>query len=206
MSELIFYLLTLPAIAIVVTIHEYTKAIVSSKLGDKVPAENGRLTLNPLKHLEPIGAICMLFAGVGWGQPTPTSPMYYKDRKRDTILTYTLPSIANLFVGIAVAVIAAAFHINFIDIAVQNNLFFYYIYIFLLQIALLNVKMALFNLIPIYPLDASRVLACFLSPKHAMQMSQYEKILQMILIILVFLGIASAVIDPLARLILFFLF
>ena len=205
MSEILNYLLVIPAIAIVVTIHEYTKALVSSKLGDTIPAEKGRLTLNPLKHLEVIGAIFMLFFAVGWGQPTQTSPVNYKDRKKGTILTYTIPSVVNLLFGIAIALLAAAYYTRIINIELQNNIHLAYIYLFLRHLAFLNVQIALFNIIPIYPLDGAKVLACFLYPKQAMQMSQYEKILQMLLIVLVCLGIVNMVINPIATAILFFL-
>ena len=77
MNQLIVFLLGIPAIMIATTIHEFTRAAVSSSLGDKLPREQGRLTINPLKHFEPIGMILMLACGFGWGLPVNTSALYY---------------------------------------------------------------------------------------------------------------------------------
>jgi hypothetical protein len=71
-----------------ITLHEYVKAWVSNKLGDPLPKARGRLTLNPLNHFEPLGFICMVLTGYGWGKPVSTAAIYYKDRKKGTMLTY----------------------------------------------------------------------------------------------------------------------
>ena len=96
MNQLIVFLLGIPAIMIATTIHEFTRAAVSSSLGDKLPREQGRLTINPLKHFEPIGMILMLACGFGWGLPVNTSALYYKDRKKGVLITAVAPTIANL--------------------------------------------------------------------------------------------------------------
>ena len=81
MINLLAILLGIPAIMVATTIHEFTRAAVSTALGDKIPKEEGRLTLNPIKHFEPIGLIIMLACGFGWGKPVNTSSLYYKNRK-----------------------------------------------------------------------------------------------------------------------------
>ena len=86
MINLLAILLGIPAIMVATTIHEFTRAAVSTALGDKIPKEEGRLTLNPIKHFEPIGLIIMLACGFGWGKPVNTSSLYYKNRKLPSFL------------------------------------------------------------------------------------------------------------------------
>jgi len=94
-------LLMFPGAFFAPVIHEFTKARVSAALGDPTPKRHGFLTYNPFKFFEPIGFIFMLaFRGVGWGQPVPTSPLHYKDRRKGVLLTYTVPMFVNLLVGL----------------------------------------------------------------------------------------------------------
>ena len=96
MEQLIVYLLGIPAIMLAATIHEFTRAAVSTAFGDKLPKEEGRLSLNPINHFEPIGMILMLACGFGWGKPVNTSALHYKNRKKGTLITAVSPTIANL--------------------------------------------------------------------------------------------------------------
>ena len=163
-----------------ITLHEYVKALVSHKLGDPLPKARGRLTLNPLSHFEPIGFICMILTGYGWGKPVPTAAIYYKDRKKGTLLTYISPSVANLTAGVVFSFLAR-----------------YVPYDLLLIIANANVALAFFNIIPVYPLDGAKILALRLSPETQIKYSNYERIFQIILIIALFTGWVGMILRPL---------
>ncbi|MBE6012519.1 site-2 protease family protein [Anaeropeptidivorans aminofermentans] len=176
---------------LVFTIHEASKAFISAKLGDPLPKRDGRLTLNPLKHIEPIGLIIMTVWGFGWGNPVETASIYYKDRKKGTLLTYTIPSLINLFIGMLIGF--------FLGIIKDNTL-----YTILYTFAVLNIRNALFNIIPVYPLDGAKVFAVLRSPDKAIRMANNEKIYQMLLIMLILWGIVPAVIDPVCKILLSF--
>ena len=178
-----FYIILFLAGIIAITVHEFTKALVSTILGDNVPKNTGRLTLNPIKHFEPIGFLCIVMGqGYGWGKPTQTSSINYKNKKWGTVITYSLPSVANVVVGYAMIMLWA-------NTTGDMRLLF-------AHVGLVNLRMAFFNLIPIYPLDGAKVLSAFLSPQKAMAMAQYEKILQMLLLILIITGLADRLISP----------
>ncbi len=183
-----------------VTVHEYTKALTSTKLGDPLPKKNGRLTLNPLKHLEPIGFICMFAYRFGWGKPVETSATYYTDRKKGTLITYTMPSVINLLVSVIFALLykVVAISTSFGN-SMGNNLFSFATIIIIRTIqyiAIYNFSTAIFNVIPIYPLDGAKVLSVFLKPNSVIKMMQYEKVLQFILLIFLFGGLVSALMLP----------
>lgn len=189
--NLFILLLYLLCGVLVFTIHEASKAFISAKLGDPLPKRDGRLTLNPLKHIEPIGLIIMTVWGFGWGNPVETASIYYKDRKKGTILTYTIPSLINLFIGMLIGF--------FLSLIKDSTL-----YTILSTFAVLNIRNALFNIIPVYPLDGAKVFAVLRSPDKAIRMANNEKIYQMLLIMLILWGIVPAVIDPVCNFLLSF--
>ena len=101
----IFYLL-LKAVAIIIatTVHEFTRALTSTLLGDKKPEKDKRLTINPIKHFEPIGFFVAFATGCGWGKPVDTSALYYKNRKAGILITAIVPSVINIVLAIVFAV------------------------------------------------------------------------------------------------------
>lgn len=159
---------------IAITIKEFTKALVSSSLGDPLPKRDRRVTLNPLKHIEPVGLFLMVFFTVGWGKPVETTSLYYKNRKRDTLITYILPSIANILAGIIFASIYFIIGMPWSPIS-----------LLLIQIAILNIHLALFNIIPIPPLDGAKVLNIFMNPNNVVRMASKEKLYQILLVFLI---------------------
>jgi Zn-dependent protease len=191
-----------PAIVIVVVLHEYIKALVSTKLGDPIPREKGRLTLNPVKHIDPLGALCIFFWGFGWGNPVQTSPIHYKDRTKGTIFTYVIPSVANLFFGMAFAIALKFFKNNFadtIDIHTASDAVYFStlaVEKIITHIAFYNVAIALFNIIPVYPMDGYKIINLFLPATTIIKLQQNEKIIQIILMIFVILGVIGTVLNP----------
>ena len=184
MSTLLYFLLSVPAILIATTIHEFTRAAVSTALGDTVPREKGHLTLNPLKHFEPIGFILMMVNGFGWGKPCPTSSLYYKDRKKGTVLTAVLPNVANLvFAGVFMVLYGR----------VVNP----YLNLFCMLTMHYNVCLLVYNIVPVTPMDCLKVLTVALPSETYFKYLQYEKVVQMVFLLLLFMGLADTLFLPL---------
>jgi len=203
--SLIGILLRVPAAFIVMALREKARAHCSDKLGDPTPRKNGLLSGNPLKYIDPLGFIITLIFGFGWGNPTPTSPLYYTDRKKGIVITNLTPILVNLFTGL----LAAAFAQLLFPIVVQtlaggNVVLFeilYWVRAAIITLAQVSIGTALFNLIPIFPLDSSKILQTFLSPNSAVKMTQNEKLLQILLLFLMFFGIVGTIIYPIVNII-----
>jgi len=199
---LIDILLRVPGIIIAVTLHEYTKVRVCTALGDIRPKQDGRLTLNPLKQMEPIGFIFMCALGFGWGKPVRMAPNHYEpaNRRRNTLIVYAVPIFVNLLIG---ALFAAGAMLMRIYAPVQPAPMVYmYLYLGVVGVAISNLTFAFFQFIPIYPLAGERVLALFLKPMAVVKMVQYQGILQVLLMIAMAGGWIGKMIHPLCRAIL----
>lgn len=170
------YIILSISILISVTVLEYTKAFVSTKLGDVLPKNQKRLTLNPFKHFEIVGFILFLFCGYGWGKPIETSSLYYKNKKLGTILTYTLPILASLFLAFLSLLLYKFF--NFYDFLSK----------LLYTLSTTSINLAVFNLLPVYPFCGYKILTSFLNPNQVIVYSQYDKIIQMLIIIFLISG------------------
>jgi Zn-dependent protease len=174
------------AVIFAITIHEFTKAKISTKLCDPLPQNNGRLTLNPLSHFDAIGFLSHLLTGCGWGKPVPTSALHYKDKKNGTIITYTVPSLINLLIGIA-------FGFLFVSMRhVGTSTFYFYTLMLIRSLAVTNVSLAVVNIVPIHPLDGARVLSACMTPNNVVKFSSNQQLFQILLIILILLGIIPA--------------
>ena len=205
------YIYMLPAAFLAPVIHEFIKAVCSSLQGDPTPRNTGRLTLNPFKYFDPIGFIFVLHFGFGWGNPTPTAALHYRNRQRGVLVTYLVPVLVNLLLGIgAVAVVAIMTSVT--DLRMDGYLAFWayistsifttdiYILtmIILSHFAFINICMAFFNLIPVFPLAANKILLQFSRPDTIARLNHYEKPMQIILILLLAFGIITQVFTPLA--------
>ncbi len=193
MSYFVQRLLMIPIVLIALTFHEFCHGFVSSKLGDPTPRYTGRLTLNPLAHLDPIGTILMILTGFGWAKPVQINPGYYKNPKWGMAITALAGPISNFVLALAAMLVyTVIFIINY-----KTGLFsgsIYNISYFVLLFAQVNLCFMVFNLIPIPPLDGSRVLGVFLSTSAYFKLQRFERYSMILIIVLSLLGVFSRVI------------
>lgn len=184
-NTLLVLLLGIPGILVATTVHEFTRALLSTLLGDNYPKSQGRVTLNPVKHFEPIGFLMLFYSGgFGWGKPVETSALYYKNRKRDTLLVAILPSVVNLVLGLV-----------FLGLYQTQRGGNYYLAVLLHYIAYYNVGLAVYNILPVAPMDCVKVLSVLLPANQYFKYIQNEKLIQMIFLFLLFFGLIAGFMD-----------
>jgi len=176
-----------------ITIHEVSHGFVAYKLGDPTAKYAGRLSLNPMSHLDPIGALCMVFFRFGWAKPVPVNPMYFKDRKRDNALVALAGPVSNILLAFA-STILTAFYCVFVFYKFPNFVT-HFIFTVLVQLAVLNISFAIFNLLPFPPLDGSKILGAFLSYEKYNKLLQYERFGFPVLMILSFTGVLGRILN-----------
>lgn len=166
-------------------VHEYAHALVATKLGDQTPRLSGRLTLNPMAHISPIGALMIILCGFGYAKPVSVNPRNFKDSKKGMALTAIAGPMSNLIMGFIFTFVAMLFlHLNS---TVITNAF----YTFFFFAALVNINLAVFNLLPIPPLDGSRILQLLIPAKHYYKFLQYERYIVIVVFILILTGVLS---------------
>ena len=166
-----------PIVLIALTFHECAHGFVAYKLGDPTAKYMGRLTLNPIKHIDPIGAICMLIAHFGWAKPVPIDVTNFKHFKRDLALSALGGPLANILLGF-IGCFFYSLTINLLPPFFTNELTYNLASIlvtFLYYFGWLNISLALFNLLPIPPLDGSKILYAFLPPKPNNWLKMHER-------------------------------
>lgn len=167
------------AIVAAITVHEFSHALTANLLGDHTAKEEGRLTLNPLSHLDPVGTVMLVFVGFGWGKPTPVNPARFSSGARSGIAAVSLAGpISNVITALAV-VAPFRFGILSDDLVVGFSLFWgdsgdVTAYV-LGSIIFINILLAAFNLIPIAPLDGFKVVLGTLPRNLAIQWNQLER-------------------------------
>ncbi len=188
-------------IVVAITIHQYVYALTSAKLGDPLPKKEKRLSLNPLKHIEPVGFILLYISMFGWGKPVNTNPSYYKNKK-NSVMTVALSGIvANLLIAIISGALFKFLNYNYsVDTQINlNPIIMRFLKDMLNYIALYNIVLAVINLIPIYPLDGYKILLTIVKPNTYFKLIQYEKIIQMIVILLAFAGLLNMILNPIIQ-------
>ena len=191
MLDLNTLIYVVPAIIITVTLHELAHGWVSYKFGDPTPKLDGRLSLNPLRHLDPIGTIALLLVGFGWAKPVHIDPRYYKDAKTGIVWTAFAGPLMNFIIAFA-----AIFLFNLL-LKVPVSIFsskimiqiFIYLVVLMQYIALISLGQAIFNLIPLPPLDGSKILYGVLPDSVYFNIMKYENWLSLILFLVLFSGI-----------------
>jgi Zn-dependent protease len=174
-----------------ISVHELAHGYVAYKLGDPTAKYAGRLSLNPMSHLDPFGAICMVLFGFGWAKPVPVNPMYFKDRKRDNALVALAGPLSNVLLAFA-STILTALYFSYVYVRIPNFVTEFG-YVVLIQLAIVNIRFAVFNLIPFPPLDGSKILGAFLSYENYSKLLMYERFGFPILMLLSFSGILGRI-------------
>ena len=184
----------LPGIVIAMVVHEYAHARVADALGDYTPRMQGRLTLNPAAHVDPIGLFMLFIVHFGWAKPVQINPMNFSNPRRDDILVSLAGPASNLitsFIALIILVLLAKFDFPFSEGAlVVFNLIIVY-----------NINFAIFNMLPIPPLDGSHILRNLLPYEMARAYAQLERYSFIFLIIIIATPVLSYVFIPLQRLI-----
>ncbi|MBQ4122082.1 MAG: site-2 protease family protein [Clostridia bacterium] len=183
---LIVFLLTVPSMLIALTFHEVAHGFVAYKCGDPTAKNLGRLTLNPIKHLDPIGTLLMLLVGYGWARPVPVNSRYFKNPRKGMALTALAGPLTNLilgFLGVALYwfVYSLAITSSFEQEAVSP--IFEAVILFAYYFSMLNLTFAVFNMIPLPPFDGSRIFLVFLPPKYYFGVMKYERIILLVVLL-----------------------
>lgn len=174
-------------IFLILPFHEWAHAFTASLLGDKAVKQRGRLSLNPLSHIDPVGALCMLLFGFGWAKPVPIDPRNFKNPKLGMAITAVMGPVSNLIAALAgmlVYKLLYYFAIGFLVTTLGE-----YVSVFLSFYISCNISLAIFNLIPIPPLDGSKVLFLFLPDNAVNFCYRYQMIFFIVLFVALYLGI-----------------
>ncbi|MEW5952851.1 MAG: site-2 protease family protein [Bacillota bacterium] len=178
--------LLLPAIIIGLTFHELAHGYVAYRLGDSTAARQGRLTVNPIAHIDPIGFIALFLVGFGWAKPVPVNPFNMRgDPQRNMLLVSLAGPAANMVLAFVFAVL--------LGLGLAN--LFPHGHEIVVQIIYINIVLAVFNLLPIPPLDGSKILAGLLPPSQANVIYALEQYGFIILLILLFTGVISKILS-----------
>lgn len=189
-GELIIYLFSMAFVVFcTLPIHEFAHAWVATKLGDQTPRLQGRLTVNPMAHISPIGALMILLVGFGYAKPVGVNPRNFKNPKKGMALVALAGPVSNLIMGF----IAEFFRVLCfrIEAASTSSLMLSAIESFFFYAAIVNVQLAIFNLLPIPSLDGSRLLQVLIPSKYYFKYMQYERYIIIAVFILLFTNILS---------------
>lgn len=204
MTRIAQYLITVPAVLLVIIFHELAHGVTAYKLGDPTAKRMGRLSLNPLKHLDPIGAICMVVFHFGWAKPVPVDMRYFRNPKRDMALTALAGPLCNFFFAFLSIPLYFLAEKAYYSVAVAQGpesfatqlvlTLFYFLYYF----HAVSLGLCLFNLIPLPPLDGSRILFAFLPPRYYYSLMRYERMISLALMLFLLTGANFGFLDMFA--------
>ena len=166
-------------------IHEYAHALIATKLGDQTPRLSGRLTLNPMAHISPLGALMIVLCGFGYAKPVSVNPRNFKDSKKGMALTAIAGPISNLIMGFLFVFFSELFYS--LEPSLLTSSFYYFFYF----AAVVNVNLAVFNLLPIPPLDGSRILQLLIPAKYYYKFLEYERYVVIVVFILILTGVLT---------------
>ena len=205
--KIITLLIQIPIVILAITVHEFSHAIAAYKLGDDTAKRMGRLTLNPIKHLDIIGALMLLFVRIGWAKPVPINPYNFDNPKRDIALTAGAGPLSNFIMAmigatifrivlqlygetsfislkIAMSILNGNFQILGVQGMTSSMVISGFFLFALMFIVLINIALGLFNLIPFPPLDGSKIIGYFMPDNLYYRWASYERKGGMILMII----------------------
>ena len=197
-NALLGLLYTIPGVLIAITFHEFAHAKVADMLGDDTPRREGRISLNPLAHIDPIGFTMLLFAGFGWGKPVNVNPRNYNRditvEKADAIVSIAGPAM-NMILAIVFTAIYFIIY-KFCGTLVLTNRILGIIMQMIMYTITINIGLGIFNLIPLPPLDGSKVIKPFLPYNAKQWFEEREMIFYLVFVGLWITGIAGTIISP----------
>lgn len=201
-GDWLYLLLTIPAVVVAITFHEFAHAFAADRLGDTTPRNQGRLTLNPLSHLDPFGFILMMFAHIGWGKPVQINPNNFNSNKSrgfcEAMVSFAGP-LMNFVLAIvccfAYTLLATFGSANFISGNVGMVLLY-----FLSLLITVNIGLGVFNLIPLPPLDGEKIFRNIIPYNAKLWLDRNYQTLQMVFMILWFFGILEVIVSPIISL------
>lgn len=172
----------------ILPIHEFAHAFVATKLGDQTARLSGRLTLNPLAHIDPFGALLIIIAGFGYAKPVPVNPHSFKmdNKKAGMALTALAGPVSNLIMAFIFMVFYCAV---FKFTNVVSGTFAYAVAYFFMYASSINISLAVFNLIPVPPLDGSRILRLIIPDRYYYKYARYERYFVYAILVLVLIGV-----------------
>ena len=196
-SELLALLLTLPGVIIAITFHEFAHAFAADKLGDDTPRNQGRLTLNPLAHIDPFGFLMLIFVHFGWGKPVEINPRNFKRNRsmsaQEAIVALAGP-LMNLILAIVLTIILFAI-VTFAPGFVLTTVG--YLILIALRMAIsVNIGLGVFNLVPLPPLDGSKILMHFLPYNAKNRFINNQQLFYVIFLVLWVTNLVSYIISP----------
>lgn len=183
-SQLIQLLVSVPAVLLCLSVHEACHGYMAYALGDPTAKHAGRLTLDPIRHLDPIGTICLLFFHVGWAKPVPVNPGNFKHPRRDIALVSLAGPVSNFLLALVALFLYYPLRLAESSIVMTIALMLY-------MVAVMSIGLGVFNLIPVPPLDGSKILLSFLPRKYEWKFAQYQQFIQFGLLILLVLGVLN---------------
>ena len=192
--KLIQLLYVIPCALFALTVHETAHGWMAFKLGDPTARNLGRLTLNPAKHLDPVGTLCMILFHFGWAKPVPINTRYFRKPRRDMALTAAAGPISNFilaFLGLLVRQILLAVFSAFPPTSSFTYYLQYAAVMLFTYFHILNLSLGLFNLIPVPPLDGSRIFLVWLPAKYYFGVMKYERYIQLGLLLLLWTNLLT---------------
>ncbi len=196
--SLLAVLFSVPGVLLAITFHEYAHALVAYKLGDDTPKVQGRLSLNPFTHLDPVAVVLLMFTHIGWGKPVEINPNNFNktiSAKTGEALVAAAGPVMNFLLAIVLTIITCAldlFATNFVSFSKIGLI----IYIILKYAIIVNIGLGVFNLIPLPPLDGSKVLMAFLPYNAKRWFEDHEKIFYIVFLIIWITPIAGEIVSP----------
>jgi Zn-dependent protease len=184
-------ILLIPPILLALTFHEYMHGWAAYKMGDPTAKMAGRLTMNPIAHLDPIGTLMLFLVHFGWAKPVPVDPRYFRNQKRDMLIVAAAGPLANMVLALLSGLLVRLFRdgqFNFLPLSIIQPV--YMMIILSLQI---NLALAIFNLVPIPPLDGSKILMGLVPPRYEAQVEWLERYGGYFLMAIILIGMVTNV-------------
>lgn len=187
-TMLIQLLVSIPGMLLCLSVHEASHGWAAYALGDPTAKNAGRLTLDPVRHLDPLGVICLLFFHVGWAKPVPVNPRYFKHPRRDMALVSLAGPLSNFVLALVALFLYHPLRMSSSNIVATIALMLY-------MTAVMSIGLGVFNLIPVPPLDGSKILFSFLPYRIEQKVTQYQQFIQFGLFALLVIGVLDIPMD-----------